>query len=121
MLATNAALTADTSAWDSLVTARANGHANVVGDIIGVSTNPGRVFFCTTSGTTAGSVPGGYASAVDGGSVTDGTAVFRAGYRFRLVVVLSSPQPQMAGYLRATVKAAKVSTTFYIDPAITLS
>jgi len=121
VLATNAALTADTSAWDSLVTARANGHANVVGDIIGVSTNPGRVFFCTTSGTTAGSIPGGYAFAVDGGGVTDGTAVFRAGYRFRLVVVLSSPQPQMAGYLRATVKAAKVSTTFFIDPAITLS
>jgi hypothetical protein len=34
---------------------------------------------------------------------------------FKLVATLSSPQPGMAGYLQARVRAAKVSTTYYID------
>jgi hypothetical protein len=129
ILASNAALTADsTSAWDSLATARANLHAYSLGDVIAVASNPGRIFFCTTAGTSAASEPtggSGYSSAVDGGSVTDGSAVFRAGVRFKMTVTLgvtnSSPQPQLAGYLQATVKAAKVSSTFYVDPLIVLS
>jgi hypothetical protein len=40
---------------------------------------------------------------------------------FKLLAVLSSPQPGMAGYLHARVRAAKPSTTWYIDPQITLS
>jgi hypothetical protein len=40
---------------------------------------------------------------------------------FKLVATLSSPQPAMAGYLHARVRAAKASTTWYIDPQITLS
>jgi len=119
-LTANAALTADTSAWDTLVTARANSHANVVGDVIKVASNTGRIFFCTTGGTTAGSEPGGYASAVDGGSVTDGSAVFRAGCRFSQTLTLSSPQPAQVGYIYSYPKAAKASTTYYLDPLPTL-
>jgi hypothetical protein len=40
---------------------------------------------------------------------------------FKLVATLSSPQPGMAGYLHVRVRAAKPSTTLYIDPQITLS
>lgn len=40
---------------------------------------------------------------------------------FKMVVVLSTPQPQLAGYLRVYVKAAKASSTFYIDPLPVLS
>jgi hypothetical protein len=40
---------------------------------------------------------------------------------FKLVATLSSPQPGMAGYLHARVRAAKPSTTFYIDPKIVLT
>lgn len=40
---------------------------------------------------------------------------------FRLEATLSSPQPGMAGYLQARVRAAKASTTYYIDPKIVLS
>jgi hypothetical protein len=40
---------------------------------------------------------------------------------FKLVAVLSSPQPAMAGYLHARVRAAKASTTLYIDPLIVLT
>jgi hypothetical protein len=116
-LATGSNQTADsTSAWDSLATARANTHTYAVGDVIKVASNSGRIFFCTTGGASAGSEPGGYATAVDGGSVTDNVAVFRAGWRFSQAVVLSSPQPQIAGYIRVIVKAAIPSTTFYIDP-----
>lgn len=121
-LTTATALTADSSgAWDSIASARQNSHAYSLGDVIKLASNSGRIFFCTTAGTTAGSEPGGYASAVDGGSVTDNTAVFRAGTRFLLTTTLNSPQPQLAGYLRAYVKAAKVSSTFYVDPLIVLS
>jgi hypothetical protein len=40
---------------------------------------------------------------------------------FKLVATLSAPQPGMAGYLYARVRAAKPSATFYIDPQVTLS
>ena len=122
-LTANAALTADsTSAWDSLVAARQNSHAYSVGNVIKVASNAGRIFYCTVGGgNSASSEPAGYASAVDGGAVTDGGVTFRAGVRFSMAVTLSAPQPQLVGYLRAIVKVAKVSTTFYVDPAPVLS
>jgi hypothetical protein len=40
---------------------------------------------------------------------------------FKLTTTLSSPQPGMAGYVMARVRAAKTSTTWYIDPQIVLS
>jgi hypothetical protein len=40
---------------------------------------------------------------------------------FKLTATLSSPQPGMAGYLHARVRAAKPSTTYYIDPKIILT
>jgi hypothetical protein len=121
-LATGSALTGDSaSAWNSVASVRQNSHAYSLGNVIAVSSNSGRLFWCTTAGTSSGSLPVGYAGAIDGGSVTDGTAVFRAGVRFLLTTTLSSPQPQLAGYLRAYVKVAKASSTFYVDPLITLS
>lgn len=120
-LAAGAALTASTEAWDSQVTARANSTAYSLNDVRKVATNSGRIFFCTTAGTSAGSEPAGYASAVDGGSVTDGTAVFRAAVRFKQTVTLSSPQPAQIGVVYAYPKAAKASSTFYIDPKLTLA
>lgn len=117
-VASGSALTASTQAWDSLITSRANSAAYTLGQTIKVASNAGRVFFCTTAGTTAGSEPGGYASAVDGGSVTDGTAVFRAGVRFKKAV---SVTPQIAGALYAIPKAGKASSTFYLDQKITLA
>jgi hypothetical protein len=114
-------LTADTSDWDDGVTARANTTAYVVGDVRKVASNTGRIFICTTAGTSAGSEPGGYASAVDGGSVTDGSAVFRAGCRFKITKILTSPQPQQAGLIYAAIKLAKASATFYFDPLLELT
>lgn len=114
-------LTADTSAWDSAATARANTHAYTAGDVIALASNSGRLFFCTVSGTSAGSEPGGYASAIDGGTVTDGTATFRAGWRFKMALTFSSPQPQQVGNIYAQLVMAMVSSQIYFDPRPVLS
>jgi hypothetical protein len=123
ILASNGGQAADSvSAWDSLATARAQNHAYSIGDVISASSNAGRIFFCTVPGTSANTtLPGGYASVVDGGTITDGGATFRAGMRFTLTVTLTSPTPQLAGYLQAIVRAAKATSTFYVDPLIVLS
>ncbi|PUA17277.1 hypothetical protein [Glaciimonas sp. PCH181] len=121
LLATGTAWSASTQAWDSLVTARANSTAYTVGMVRKLASNPGRIFFCTTAGTSAASEPAGYTSAVDGGSVTDGTAVFRAAMRFQMTVALTSPQPAQVGYIYAYPKAAKASTAYYLCPKVTLS
>lgn len=114
-------LTASTAAWDgsSGLTARQNTHAYLIGDVFKVASNPGRVFFCTSSGTTAGSEPGGYASAVDGGAITDGSATFRAGWRQKLAVTFT---PQMKGSVEAIVQTAlnglnaTTNGVLYVDP-----
>lgn len=116
-LTTATALTASTQAWDSKATAHAISAAYVVGNVIAVSSNTGRIFFCITAGTSASSLPAGYASAVDGGSVTDGTAVFRAGVRMTVSLSLT---PQVAGLIRATPKIGVASTTCYIDPLLSV-
>jgi hypothetical protein len=122
-LTTGAALTADTgAAWDTAATARGNTTAYVLGNLISVaSAAAGQLYICVTAGTTAGSVPGGYAANADGASVTDGTAVFRALMRFSMAVTLTSPQPQSAGYLNVGVYVAKLSSTFFVDPLPVLS
>ncbi len=118
LLASASNLTASTVAWDSLVTARANSTAYSLGDVRKVASNSGRIFFCTTAGTSAGSEPAGYATAVDGGSVTDNTAVFRAGVRFKQAVSFT---PQMKGPVTVYPRVGKVSATVYIDPLITVA
>jgi hypothetical protein len=40
---------------------------------------------------------------------------------FKLTTTLSSPQPGLAGYIHARVRAAKPSTTYYLDPKVVLS
>lgn len=68
-----------------------------------------------TSNTKADNLATGSALASDtstwGGSTT----------KFKMEVTLSSPQPAMKGLIYVTVKAAKASSTFYIDPKIVLS
>lgn len=120
ILATGAALTASTEAWDTGATARANSTAYALGDVIKVASNPGRLFFCTSAGTSAGSEPAGYASAVDGGSVTDSGATFRAGFRFKHSVTTTAA-PTIAGLLYAYPRVGVASTTVYLDRKLVLS
>ncbi len=115
-------LTASSAAWDSAATARQNSHAYAQGDIIAVSSNTGRVFMCITAGTSAGSLPGAYATAVDGDAVTDNSAVFRAGWR---VTVSATATPQQVGFVQLIVKgalgAAGIFSSIYLDPAVTVT
>lgn len=118
-LAASAAQTADTSAWTAgTVAARANSTAYIVGNAIKLASNTGRVFFCTGAGTSSGSEPVGYASAVDGDAVADGTATFRAGWRQKLDVTFT---PQETGFIMYRVMLTRQSVTTYLDrqPVIT--
>jgi hypothetical protein len=52
---------------------------------------------------------------------TDGSTWGGSTTAFKMAVTLSSPQPGMKGPIYVTVKAAKASSTFYVDPKIVLS
>lgn len=119
-LTAGAAYSASTEAWDTGATARANTTAYNLGDVIKLASNAGRIFICTTAGTTDGSEPAGYASAVDGGSVTDGTATFKAGWRFKAVVTTTAA-PQNKGPLYVTPVMAKANSVVYLDPKLTVA
>jgi hypothetical protein len=79
ILAAASALTANTSAWDSAATARANSHAYNVGDVIKTASNAGRIFFCTTAGTSASSEPAGISTTYTTWSPTDNQNVTISG------------------------------------------
>jgi hypothetical protein len=78
VLAAGSALTADTSAWDSAATARANTTAYTVGQVLKTASNPGRIFFCTQAGTSAASEPAGGATTWNPSDAT-GTITFSNG------------------------------------------
>lgn len=118
ILATGTNLTSDSTAWDNVALQVARSTPYVAGNVVKDSANPGRLFFCTSPGTTSGTNPG-YGSATDGTSVTDGGATFRAGVRFSMSLTLSNPNLTGSIILRIFVAAA--SSTFWIDPLITAS
>ena len=123
-LTANSTWSADSSTdWTQGGSARQNSHSYVLGDAITVSSSGGvnRLFICTTLGSSAGSLPGAYATATDGTQVTDGTAVFTAVERFSMALTLSAPQPQEAGYFEVYVRCAAPSATFFINPVPALS
>jgi hypothetical protein len=117
-LTTAGNLSTSTKTWDA--PARVNSHAYVLGDVISTTSNVGPVFFCTTAGTSASSEPGGYASAVDGGSVTDGTAHFRAGFRMSASVTFTA---QVKGMVRVIPRFAVTNDAFhfFVDPMLTIT
>lgn len=112
-------LTADTgSDWGAgTVAARANSTAYSASpaDYIENPSQVGMILICTTGGTSAGSVPAGYGTVVDGGSVTDGTAVFRALWRQEMSISFT---PELVGlmYVRVGFYERTNAGPIYIDP-----
>ena len=112
-------LTGSSQAWDSRATARANSQVCTLGQIKKVSSNSGRVFSCSTAGTCASSLPAGYASAVDGDLITDGTAVFRAAYRYTLSLSFT---PGRKGIIAAIIRWSKTGgVDVYVDPKLSIT
>ena len=113
ILASPADQNADGSTWTG--SARQNSFAYTSNDVIAVQ---GKLFRCTVAGTSASSEPGGYATANDGDSVTDGTATFRAGWRQYLEV---ASIPAEKGLIRGRVCLAEPSKVVYFDPRLLLN
>ena len=114
--------TPSTTPWTAgTAAARANSTVYALGDAIKLATNTGRLFFCSVAGTSTTSEPAGYATAIDGGTITDGSATFRAGWRQTLSL---SVTPQRAGLLSArvhTIDSQATPTKVYIDPLVKLT
>lgn len=117
LLATPSTLTTSTKAWDGSASARVDSTAYALGDVIKLASNSGRVFFCTTAGTSDSTEPAGYASAVDGGSVNDGTAVFRAGRRYKIT---KSVTPYEKGWLYWKPIVHLAGAVVYTDRTVTV-
>lgn len=119
---TPATLTTDTSDWTAGATARANSHAYSQGDVIKVASNPGRLFVCTTAGTSAGSEPGGYATAVDGSAVTDSGATFTAVFRYVIQITFT---PGRQGFATAWPIFGNFSSAagfrMFVDPQLVVA
>jgi hypothetical protein len=123
LLATPTNLTTDTTDWSGAGAARQNTHAYILGDELKIASSGGnRLFVCTTAGTSAGSLPGGYATAVDGDNITDGGAHFTAVVRFKMTLSLTT-HPLVTGPINAVIRVqnAAVVKSYWFDPVLNLS
>jgi hypothetical protein len=84
-----------------------------------VASNPDRVFVVTTGGTTAGSEPGAYATAVDGDTFADGSATIHVARRIKFEVT-ATPNRRGVVFFTPTLYAAS-GNVLYVDPKITVS
>lgn len=124
-MGTGTANTTSSKAWDTGgVAARQNSHAYVVGDLIKLASNTGRIFMCIQAGTSNGSEPGGYATAADGDQVTDSGAIFVAGRRMKLQATFTQA---VKGIVRARIMGAFLNglgsqgTRINVDPKIDIA
>ena len=118
VLATAAAQASSTADWDDGLTERGNSTVYTVGNIIKSSGTPGSAFICTVTGTSAASVPGGYTSAADGTSITDGTATFKAMRRQKLAVTFTAAEQ---GIIRARPVLAKTNAVIWAASKISVA
>lgn len=114
ILATPADQTVDTSSWRGIGIDRQNSTSYSVNNIIYVQ---GKLFICTTGGVSDASEPAGYATANDGDSVTDGGAVFRAGWRQKASTTITALEK---GLIRAKLVLAEPSKVVYSDRKLVL-
>lgn len=98
LLASGTAIATTTSIWNGNLSNRQNTHAYAVGDTFTLASNSSRAFMVvTSSGSSASSEPAGYATAVDGTSITDGSLTVVAGRRYKLTATFT---PAVKGIVR---------------------
>jgi hypothetical protein len=86
-------------------------------EYLGSSATPLGTIVTTTKATLLSS----NAAVASDGSTWNGGGSGAGWSPFKLTTTLSSPQPGLAGYLHARVRAAKPSTTYYLDPKVVLT
>ena len=111
--------TASTENWTAV--ARTNGENPSAGSIRSVSSNPGLLFIKQSGGAFNGSLPGGYATMVDGDTITDGTATVRAMFRQTLSVSFTPERAGPIGFRVHIVHPDTNTKVVLIDPTVTLS
>jgi hypothetical protein len=109
--------------WNAL-SGTANNPATGVGGV-SISAVAGNLFPWVTTANAAENFTANFGATAFSGVVPSG---FTAGWGvvsvwtpFKLVATLTSPQPQMKGFVYANVRAGKASATYYIDPLPALS
>ena len=115
-------VSSDTSDWSATAPLRQNLTAYAQGDCIKIASNPGKLFCKTNTGssTTAGSEPGGFATAVYGDTVSDGTCTWRCGTPFKLEATFTAARE---GFITMQPRLRPVDVNVYyvfIDPKITV-
>lgn len=118
VLASAAPQASSTADWDDGLTERGNSTLYTGGNIIKSSGTPGSAFICTVTGTSAASVPGGYTSAADGASITDGTATFKAMRRQKLAATFTAAEQ---GIIRARPVLAKTNAVIWAASKISVA
>lgn len=107
----------DNSSWTLGVPYRANSTSYPQFSIVRVASNPGRVFIRLAGGssTSAASEPAGFATAVDGDTVTDGSAVWIAARRIKTSVTFT---PTYKGVLKVQPRIRYTPTRLraFVDP-----
>lgn len=111
--------TASTDAWTA--TARVNSENPAAGAIRSVSTNVGRLFMKQSGGAFDGSIPGAYATAVDGDTITDGTASVLALFRQVVSVTFTPIREGLVTFRLHIDHPATTSRYVLADPTVTLS
>lgn len=118
VLAAAADQTTSTADWDDGLTARANSTVYATGNLIKLASNTGRAFICTVGGTSAGSEPAGYATAVDGDTITDNTATFKAMRRQKVNVTFTAAEQ---GPIIARIAVARASAVVWVSTKLVIS
>ena len=108
------ALQTSTESWGAGAPERANNASVTAGYVFKSAANPGRVFVVSGSGTLASSLPGAYATAVDGDTFVDGSANIRCCKRIKFEVTATPARRGFAHfYLQCQLAASEV---LYLDP-----
>lgn len=119
VLATPVDQTTSTADWDDGLTARANSFAYSVGTVHKVASNPGRAFICTAAtGNSNSTEPAGYATAVDGDAITDGSCTFKAMRRQKVSVTFTAAEQ---GAIIAKVVLTKASAVVWVSSKLTVA
>ncbi len=85
----------NTEDWTRTAPTRANSTAYVAGGVIKVASNPGKIFYATTGGTSAASEPAGFATASYGDVINDGTIVWACGRPVEFVATVNATRHGM--------------------------